>query len=331
MGMNPSSFSPKKLSLIFLAIFTILTLIFFYPFKLLFEGTYEARPSFIFITTDKLKQNLGNNPAFEGVFKFLSENSVEWFGFRFYSLFVFIGIVGAFFLMIYFLKAKNLAETTIEKLFISFVLLAIVGARGLFVIQNYSYFAEKPAEILNLQAGGLSMYGSLALIFLYLAYYSSKYRFRFYSLLDPLIPGLLFLQIFTRLGNFFNYEAYGQATNVLWKMYVPEGAVINNRYNTNGILERFYHPTFLYEILFCSTLLILIMFFYQKLTTKFDGQVLAIYAICYGLFRIYNETLRLDITYLVGKGGVSYGQFFSIVLVGIGVFALFFKKYKERL
>ena len=53
------------------------------------------------------------------------------------------------------------------------------------------------------------------------------------------------------------------------------------------------HPTFLYESMWNLVLLLLIIFFFTK-RKKFDGELIAIYCIGYGIGRFLIEGLRTD-------------------------------------
>ena len=89
-----------------------------------------------------------------------------------------------------------------------------------------------------------------------------------------------------RWGNFFNREAFGGETDVLWKMGLMK--------TTGEII--YVHPTFLYESLWNACGLVILHFASKR--RKFDGQVALGYAAWYGLGRCMIEGLRADSLYI---------------------------------
>jgi phosphatidylglycerol:prolipoprotein diacylglycerol transferase len=71
----------------------------------------------------------------------------------------------------------------------------IVGARGGYVLSNWSYFSEHLAEAARLWEGGLSWYGGflvgLAALIVYAAWPRRKAPLSFWLLADALTPGLM--------------------------------------------------------------------------------------------------------------------------------------------
>ena len=101
------------------------------------------------------------------------------------------------------------------------------------------------------------------------------------NLLDCIAPILALSQGIGRWGNFINSEAYGTETNLPWKMGIVE----------NGV-EKFVHPTFLYESI--GTVIIFIILTILQNKSKFEGQIAYTYLALYSLFRFFIEGLRAD-------------------------------------
>lgn len=60
------------------------------------------------------------------------------------------------------------------------------------------------------------------------------------------------------------------------------------------------HPTFLYESLWCMTVLILLLLYRRR--KRFDGEVFLLYLFGYGLGRVWIEGLRTDQLLIPGTG-----------------------------
>ena len=79
------------------------------------------------------------------------------------------------------------------------------------------------------------------------------------------------------------------------------------------------HPTFLYESMW-NLALLLFMLWYRKYK-KFDGEMICIYLLGYGLGRFWIEGLRTDQLILFGTG-IAVSQALSMVLVAASALAL---------
>ena len=129
---------------------------------------------------------------------------------------------------------------------------------------------------------------------------------------DIIVPGLILAQAIGRWGNFFNSEAHGTVVSLefLKKLHLPnfiiEGMYINGSY---------YHPTFLYESIWCLIGFILLIIL-RKITLRKKGMVTFSYFIWYGIGRLFIEGIRMDSLYL---GDYRISQIVSIILIIVGI------------
>ena len=128
-------------------------------------------------------------------------------------------------------------------------------------------------------------------------------------------------QIIGRWGNFVNCEAFGGYTNNLFAMQIKKSLVAASNItsdiqahivNLNGVEYIQVHPTFLYESVW-NLCVLLFLFFYRK-HKKFDGELLLLYFIGYGLGRAWIEGLRTDQLLFWGTG-IAVSQVLSGCLV----------------
>jgi phosphatidylglycerol---prolipoprotein diacylglyceryl transferase len=313
------SITSKKLSYIFIILYSALIAILFYPFQLFFSGKWEVKSYLPFITIDEIKNKLGenvNNYNLNIILDFFQQNAIESFGVRYYSLTMFIGASIAFFLLIFYFKKLHLKEYLAEKIFVSSIFLGLIGARGLYILTHFEYYNSKPQEIFNFQQGGLSVFGGFLVVSLYFLIVSISNKIKLSELTDSAVPSFLTFLIWARLGNFFNYESYGLPYKGILKMYVPEGAAVNNRYIVDSTSERFYHPTFLYEIFACLLLLIFTMRIFERFAIKKSGLITGIFAIYYSLLRFYIDYIRLDVTRV--NQYLTHTQLISVLVFLVG-------------
>ncbi|MFA4827524.1 MAG: prolipoprotein diacylglyceryl transferase family protein, partial [Candidatus Shapirobacteria bacterium] len=89
----------------------------------------------------------------------------------------------------YFSRHNHTIPKSKENLFIFLLFLfSIIGARLYHVIDQYQYYFQHPAQILQTWNGGLGIYGGLifALIFIFL--FSKIYHLNFLKILDTITP-----------------------------------------------------------------------------------------------------------------------------------------------
>ncbi|HEY3278057.1 MAG TPA: prolipoprotein diacylglyceryl transferase [Syntrophorhabdaceae bacterium] len=229
---------------------------------------------------------------------------------RWYGLMYVIGFAASYLLVIYQLKKKKLTvnRAVIDDLFFYLILGLILGARlGYVLFYNLSFYIEHPAEALVLWHGGMSFHGGLigATIAGYIVI--RKKGLDFFGIGDLIIPTCPIGIGFGRLGNFINGELFGKPSDLPWAMVFPHG----------GNVAR--HPSQLYEAGLEGLLMFLILWIYKD-RKKRDGDVLALFLILYGAFRIFCEIFRepdVQLGYIFGI--LSMGQILSIFMILTGL------------
>ncbi len=202
----------------------------------------------------------------------------------------------------------------------SAVLGGIIGARLLFVILKWQYFAAVPVEILNLPGGGLSIHGALlggaAATFLY----CRANQLSFGSAADLVVPWVALGQMIGRFGNFFNQEAFGGPTSLPWKMWVaPEFRPYPFRNYS------WFHPTFLYESIGLLIILLILLIAQQKKLLR--GSVTIIYLMAYSVLRFGIEFFRVDSD---KWGALTVAQWGSLAIILLGIISGLILKYSSR-
>ncbi len=200
---------------------------------------------------------------------------------------------------------------------------AIIGARIYYVVFEWDYYSAHPLEILNLRAGGLAIYGGVLASVLTLFIFTKVKKLKFWLMADTAVQGLIIGQIIGRWGNFFNREAFGGYTDGLFAMQLPVSEakgitqeLIEHLVTIDGVSYVQVHPTFLYEGVW--NLLLFIGICIYKRHKKFDGEILAIYLMGYGIGRFFIEGLRTDQLVIKALGGIAASQVLSIVLILLG-------------
>ena len=88
-----------------------------------------------------------------------------------------------------------------------------------------------------------------------------------------------------------------------------------------------YHPTFLYESIWCFLLFIFLMYF-SKNNRRFPGQIVCLYGILYSVERFFVEGLRTDSLMI---GPLRQAQVLSLALIaGCAVIYVFLRRQALR-
>ena len=173
---------------------------------------------------------------------------------------------------------------------------ALIGARAYYVIFNWDRYAGDISKILNVRAGGLAVHGGLILCFIVGFFLCKYYKEHFLDVSDLVAPVIALAQSIGRWGNFFNEEAHGYATDLPWAQII------------DGIG---YHPTFLYESVWCFLLFIFLMWFSNN-KREFKGQIICLYGILYSVERVFVESFRTDSLMI---GPLRQSQVISITII----------------
>lgn len=233
-----------------------------------------------------------------------------------YSVMILVGLLIGGTLAINEAKKWKISEDFMINLFFYLIPLSIIGARLYYVLFNLDYYRENIIEIFKIREGGLAIHGGIIVGLLFIILYSKKYKVNTFRLLDIVAVGMLIGQAIGRWGNFFNQEAYGAATteSFLKSIFIPQFIIDGMKINGT-----YYHPTFLYESLWCLIGFIALLFIRRYKYIKI-GQITAIYLTWYGLGRFFIESLRTDSLML---GNYKIAQIVSIVMFISGIILFF--------
>ncbi|WP_312431536.1 prolipoprotein diacylglyceryl transferase [Lacrimispora sp.] len=266
------------------------------------------------------------------------QNSISIFGFRiaFYGIIIGFGILAG--LWVATRDAKRRGQD--PDIYLDFVLYAIIisimGARIYYVMFDWDNYKDDLLQILNLRAGGLAIYGGVIGAVITLIVYARVKKLSFFSLADTGCLGLITGQIIGRWGNFFNCEAFGGYTDSLFAMRIRRALVnenmiskelLNHLIVRDGVEYIQVHPTFFYESIW-NLFVLAFMLWYRK-RKRFDGEMLFIYLLGYGLGRVWIEGLRTD-QLIFFSTGIPVSQALSFILVVISTLVLFCKHRQIR-
>lgn len=262
---------------------------------------------------------------------------INIFGFEiaYYGIIIALGMVIGYLLVEW--QAKRTGQN--KDLYLDFaiyaIVLSVIGARIYYVAFAWDEFKGNPLLILDLRGGGLAIYGGIITGVITGIIYSKIKKISFWLLADTSCVGLLAGQIIGRWGNFFNREAFGEYTDNLLAMQLKVSEVVpssitplmlEHQVTINGAEYIQVHPTFLYESLWNVCILIGILLYTKR--KKFDGELILIYFVFYGLGRAWMEGLRTDQLLLWGTDFPT-SQLLSVLVIIISCTIIVIKRIKK--
>ena len=197
------------------------------------------------------------------------------------------------------------------------ILVALVGAKILMVLTEWSYYRAHPGEIFSfstLMAGGVFYGGFLAALF-FTIWYVRVQKLAFWKLTDVLVPGVVLAQSVGRLGCFSAGCDYGKPTTAPW------GVVFTSTFahEVAGVpLGVRLHPAQLYESITTFVIFGVLLWWFPR--KKRDGDIFLGYVGLYAVGRFFLEFLRGDEDRgFVFNHLLSTSQFIALLgLAGIG-------------
>jgi phosphatidylglycerol:prolipoprotein diacylglycerol transferase len=245
-----------------------------------------------------------------------------WFYIPTYGTLLVLAILGGIFIAVRLGRRESMDSGLILDFCTWVILVALVGAKVLMVVSDWTYFRAHPSEIFSfstLMAGGV-FYGGFLAAFFFTIWYVRVQKLSFWKLTDVLAPGVALGQSVGRLGCFSAGCDYGTQTSAPW------GVVFTNTFahDVGGVpLGVRLHPTQLYESLATFAIFGLLLWWFPK--KRRDGEVFIGYVGLYALARFFLEFLRGDEDRgFVFNHLMSTSQFIALLaLAGIAALTLY--------
>ncbi|WP_069811852.1 prolipoprotein diacylglyceryl transferase [Streptomyces sp. TP-A0874] len=208
-----------------------------------------------------------------------------WFPLRGYALCILAGLFLAIWIGSRRWVARGGLPGTVSDIAIWAVPFGLVGGRLYHVCTTYEpYFGEDGhwVDAFKIWEGGLGIWGAVALGAVGAWIGARRRGVPLPAYADAIAPGLALAQAVGRWGNWFNQELYGKRTDVPWALKIDKGPEIGT-----------FHPTFLYESLWCVGLALLVIWADRRFRLG-HGRAFALYVAGYTVGRGWIEYMRID-------------------------------------
>jgi prolipoprotein diacylglyceryl transferase len=219
---------------------------------------------------------------------------------RAYALCIILGIVAAVVITDRRLRARGGPAGVTLDIAVWAVPFGILGARIYHVLTSWQpYFGPggNPFAVIRIWEGGLGIWGAVAGGAMGALIACRRRRLPLAPLADSAAVGLPVAQAIGRLGNWFNNELYGRATDLPWGLTVHEMDPATGRALTGPdgepIVLGTYHPTFLYELVWDLGVAGLVLWADRRFRLG-RGRAFVLYVMAYTAGRLWIELLRVD-------------------------------------
>ena len=256
------------------------------------------------------------NPIAFSLFNF----HIHW-----YAIMYIIALLVALYMAKYITTKDKLPlnQSILDDYFIWVEVGVILGARigyFIFYVPDNSYYLLHPWQMFNpfidgkfVGIRGMSYHGAVIGFSIATLLFVKFKKINLWLFLDVAAIAIPAGYVFGRIGNFLNQELIGRITDVPWGIYV------------NGVLR---HPSQLYEGFFEGIVIFILLFWYRK-KKKFEGELIALYLILYGIFRSFCEIYREpdpQLGFIVFH--FTMGELLSFVMIFVG-FLIYIVKFKQ--
>lgn len=237
-----------------------------------------------------------------------------------YALCIITGVAAAIWLgNKRFISSTPGADGVVADVAIVAIPAGVIGGRLYHVITTPERFFGESGNLLDIVKiweGGLGIWGAISLgalaaFFTYKKIAAERVLPSFATFADALAPALLVAQAIGRWGNWFNGELFGRPTDLPWALEIPSAL------RPAGFLEySTFHPTFLYESLWCALLALVLIYLTPRLAA---GQLFSLYIVGYSTGRLFIEMLRIDPAHQIA--GVRINILISLLVMTSGALA----------
>jgi phosphatidylglycerol:prolipoprotein diacylglycerol transferase len=193
------------------------------------------------------------------------------------------------------------------------VVIGLIGARLLYVWENFKLFSGQLGRVFLITEGGISQWGGLfgAMVGAYI--WARRNSYSYWKIVDAGGAATMIGLAIGRIGDVINGEHHGTPTNLPWGVEYVNA-------NTLGQPGQVVHPEVAYEMLLTLVVLGALLPFHQRLKARLpDGVLGLIYLGLYGVGRFLLSYMRTDPAVFAG---LRQAQLASLLMVLIAVVAV---------
>ena len=256
-----------------------------------------------------------------------------------YGLMLGIAFIIASYLFSIECKRKKIPENVSVNITFLALIGGVVGAKLLYIIEEWNYITSLPSGKLFTTDGifspmGLTYYGGLILAILMILLYTRAKKIKFIRAADAAAPSIAIGYGLARIGCHLSGDGdYGLpvsefASWVPWGTNYSKGTVPPSAaFHGTEIAKKFggvvpdntlCHPTPVYEFILALIILAILWKYRKKFTL--DGKLFCLFLVLTGISRFFVEFIRLNPRIMFG---LSEAQLISIIMIIFGGYFLY--------
>lgn len=231
-------------------------------------------------------------------------------------------------------RNRGINENRVLDLAMILIICAVVGSRLMYVLTHTEEFKGRWLDTISpIQSSGeiglpgLTMLGGVLLCLAALVVFSRVHKISLTRLADVLAPSFAFGLFLTRIGCFLAGCCFGKACDLPWAVRFP----LNSPAGAVHLGEHI-HPTQLYASLYGLIILIILVLLDRK--PRFDGFLMSVFFMLYGVSRFTNDFFRFyESNDQFGLFGThfTFNQLISFLMfsTGLTMFIVFYRRQKH--
>jgi len=206
---------------------------------------------------------------------------------------------------------------------------AIIGAKALMIMRDFSGYAAAPSDLFSLSmltSAGDFYGGFIGALIASAIFFRRHPELPFWRTADLCGPAIALGQAIGRIGCFMAGDDYGRPTDLPWGIAFTDLDAARIGGAPLGVK---LHPVQLYESAVCLLLFAFLVRVSRR--KRFDGEVILAYTLLYAMARFALELFRGDADRgFVANGLLSTSQFIALVL-GSATIALWLVRRRKAL
>ncbi len=235
---------------------------------------------------------------------------------RWYGLLFALGFFLGYLLIQKIFRREGVPENDLGTLLLYVLAGALIGARlGHCLLYEPAYYLKHPEEIILVWRGGLASHGGAAGILIALFFYTRHRPAQSYLwLLDRLAIAVALSGTLIRIGNLFNSEIIGTASDLPWAFVFPRSGI-------SPTVPR--HPAMLYEAAAYLLIFFLLLIIYRRQGRRVPpGELIGLFLLTAFTARFFIEYVKVPQASYRLPFPLRVGQLLSLPAVAAGFILL---------
>jgi len=199
----------------------------------------------------------------------------------------------------------------------------VIGSRLYHVATDWRRYEGHWLDAFKIWEGGLGIWGGIGLGVVVGIWAGMRRGIPLQGGLSAITPALPLAQAIGRWGNWWNQELFGRPTDLPWALEVSPGKAIAAGYPPGTT----FHPTFLYESLWCLILCGALIWIDKRFKPK-GTELFAMYVAGYTFVRFWIERLRVDPATILW--GWRINEVVSLVVCGLAILYLIYSMTRRH-